>query len=225
MWIKKTAVLAITGSLFLASCTTQNPYTGQEQVSDTAIGAGIGAAVGAIGGLLIGGGDGNVRRNRALIAAGVGALAGGAVGNYMDRQAADIRKELQGTGVSVTRSGESIILNMPGNITFPTNQSAINASFYPVLNSVATVLKKYDKTIVDVYGFTDSTGSADYNMKLSKERALSVANYLLNQGVTPPERFVVQGFGEQNPIASNDTEQGRAANRRVEVQIQPYTGT
>ena len=214
----KQIVLAGVALSFLAGCTTTDPYTGEQKVSNTAGGAVIGAIAGAGVGLLAGGND---RRN-ALVGAGIGALAGGAIGNYMDRQEAELRAQLQGTGVSVTRHGNQIILNMPSNITFNTDQDAVKAQFYSVLNSVAIVLRKYNQSLVDIYGFTDSTGSPQHNLDLSQRRAQSVANYLGGQGIDP-RRFYVTGYGETNPIASNATEAGRAQNRRVEIQISPLT--
>ncbi len=204
-------------SLLLGACQTTNPYTGQQQTTNTAKGAGIGAAAGAVIGALAGG-----SRKSALIGAGVGVLAGGAVGNYMDKQEAQLRQQLQGTGVSVTRNGDNLILNMPGNVTFATNQSDVNASFYPVLNSVALVLKQYEKTMIDVVGHTDSTGSMQLNMQLSQARASSVGMYLQNQGVLA-QRIQTQGVGPQYPIASNETPEGRAQNRRVELILRPLT--
>lgn len=218
--MKKTIALAAAGALALAACTT-DPYTGERKASKTGMGAGVGAAVGAIGGALIGGGD---ARTRALIGAGIGALAGGAVGNYMDRQEAELRRRLERTGVGVTRVGDNIILDMPSNVTFDVDRAEINAGFYEELNSVAIVLDEYDKTLVDVTGHTDSTGSADYNMDLSRRRAQSVAEYLASQGVDR-RRLLVTGMGEAQPIASNDTEAGRAQNRRVEIQIAPLVAT
>jgi len=216
--LKKMAIMVTMGS-FLAGCTTTNPYTGERQMSKTAGGAAIGAAAGALGGLFVGGSS-RAQRNAVLIGAGLGALTGGAIGNYMDRQEADLRDQLQGTGVSVTRNGDQIILNMPGNITFNTNQDAVKSQFYDVLNSVAIVLNKYNQSIVDVFGFTDSTGSVAYNQDLSERRALSVAQYLNGRGVDS-RRISVVGYGQSNPIASNATEVGRAQNRRVEIQIAP----
>jgi len=209
------AVLLV--SLLLGACQTTNPYTGQQQTSNTAKGAGVGAAAGAVIGALAGG-----SRKSALIGAGVGVLAGGAVGKYMDKQEAQLRQQLQGTGVSVTRNGDNLILNMPGNVTFPTNQSDVNASFYPVLNSVALVLKQYDKTMIDVVGHTDSTGTMQLNMQLSQARASSVGTYLQSQGILPA-RIATQGVGPQYPIASNDSVEGRAQNRRVELILRPLT--
>jgi outer membrane protein OmpA-like peptidoglycan-associated protein len=204
-------------SLLLGACQTTNPYTGQQQTSNTAKGAGIGAAAGAVIGALAGG-----SRKSALIGAGVGVLAGGAVGNHMDKQEAELRQQLAGTGVSVTRNGDNLVLNMPGNITFPTGQSDVNAGFYPVLNSVALVLKKYEKTMIDVVGHTDSTGTMQLNMQLSQQRAASVGMYLQNQGILA-QRILTQGVGPQYPIASNDTPEGRAQNRRVELILRPLT--
>ncbi len=208
-------------ALIAAGCTT-DPYTGQQKVSNTAGGAVIGAGLGALTGLAVGG-SGASQREAALIGAGVGALAGGAIGAYMDNQEAELRAQLQGTGVSVTREGDYIILNMPSNITFATDQDAVSSSFYPTLNSVALVLKKFNRTLVDVNGHTDSTGNDDYNLALSERRALSVANYLNAQGVDG-RRFSVKGYGEAHPIASNDTPQGRALNRRVEIRLAPIEG-
>ncbi|MCT6872117.1 MAG: OmpA family protein [Bartonella sp.] len=216
--LKKLGILVLSGS-FLAACTTTNPYTGETQVSKTASGATIGAVAGALGGLMVGGSS-RAQRNAVLIGAGVGALGGGLIGNYMDRQEAELRAQLQGTGVSVTRYGDQIRLNMPGNITFNTDQDAVRQQFYPVLNSVAIVLKKFNKSLVDVGGFTDSTGSLQHNQDLSQRRALSVANYLNSQGIDG-RRLSVQGYGPANPIASNGTAEGRSQNRRVEIQISP----
>lgn len=211
-----TSVVALLA--FTAACTTTDPFTGQQRISNTAGGAGIGAVAGAALGTLAGGDD---RRN-ALIGAGIGALAGGGIGAYMDNQQAELRAQLQGTGVSVTRVGNNIILNMPSNITFASDQDAINAGFYPTLNSVVLVLKKFNQTLIDVYGHTDSTGSDTYNLDLSQRRAQSVASYLSGQGVNG-QRFAVQGFGETRPVADNGSDAGRALNRRVEIQLVPIT--
>ena len=206
--------------LGVSACTTVNPYTDEKQASKLAIGAGIGAAGGALIGLLTS--NSKDRQRNVLLGAGIGALAGGSVGYYMDVQEAKLRQRLRGSGVSVSRVGNQIVLNMPGNVTFQTNSSDINAGFYEVLNSVAIVLKEYKKTTVDVIGHTDSVGSASYNQQLSEQRARSVAEYLATQQIIP-ERLLVAGRGESQPIASNDTPEGRAKNRRVEIQIAPLT--
>lgn len=215
--MNKKLICGLVAATFLGACTT-DPYTGEQKVSNTAGGAAIGALAGAALGTLAGGND---RRN-ALIGAGVGAIAGGLVGSTMDQNEAELRAQLQGTGVSVTRAGDQIILNMPSDITFATDQDSVKAGFYPVLNSVALVLKKFNRTVVDVYGHTDSTGSDEHNFDLSQRRALSVANYLAGQGVDS-RRFAVTGFGKTRPIASNNTQAGRAQNRRVEIQLSPLT--
>ncbi|MBC7151608.1 MAG: OmpA family protein [Rhizobium sp.] len=216
--IKKMSILAC-AAICLTACTTTDPYTGQQKTSNLAGGAVLGAALGAVGGAVIGGG-GRDSRNGALIGAGIGALAGGAIGNYMDNQEAELRAQLQGTGISVTRMGDRIILNMPSNITFATDQDQVMPQFYPTLNSVAIVLRKFDKTLIDVNGHTDSTGSVAHNEALSERRAMSVASYLNSQGVDP-RRVSALGFGPSQPVASNATAEGRAQNRRVEIQIAP----
>lgn len=216
--IKKISILAC-AAIYLTACTTTDPYTGQQKTSNLAGGAVLGAALGAVGGAVIGGG-GRDSRNGALIGAGIGALAGGAIGNYMDNQEAELRAQLQGTGISVTRMGDRIILNMPSNITFATDQDQVMPQFYPTLNSVAIVLRKFDKTLIDVNGHTDSTGSVAHNEALSERRAMSVASYLNSQGVDP-RRVSALGFGPSQPVASNATAEGRAQNRRVEIQIAP----
>src|SRR5690606_25149273 len=173
----------------------------------------------AVGGVIIGGSN---KRKSALIGAGIGALAGAGVGAYMDAQEAKLRRQLQGTGVSVTRDGNNIILNMPGNITFDTDSPVIRAEFDEVLKSVALVLKEYNKTYVDVIGHTDSTGSLAHNQRLSEQRAESVANALVARGVIR-ERIMTRGLGPNYPIADNATPQGRALNRRVEIALVPIT--
>lgn len=218
----KKSILALSAVAFLIAACSTDPYTGEKKISNTAIGAGAGAALGTIGGLIIGKTTSASTRKSMLIGAGVGALAGGGVGLYMDTQEKKLRKRLEATGVSVTRDGDSIVLNMPSNITFDVDQSDIKPDFYQVLNSVGLVLKEYDKTIIDVAGHTDSDGSDAYNQQLSERRAASVANYLVAQNLRP-ERFQVLGLGETRPIASNNTEDGKALNRRVEIRIVPLT--
>ena len=215
--IKKIAIAA-SAAAFLAGCTS-NPYTGEQQMSRTAGGAAIGALAGAGVGLLTGGYS---DRTNALIGAGVGALAGGAIGAYMDNQESELRGYLQGTGVSVTRQGDNIILNMPSNVTFATDQDQVTSSFYQTLNAVALVLNKYHPTLVDINGHTDSTGSLQHNPGLSQRRAQSVGSYLVSQNVDG-RRFAIQGFGPSQPVASNATPDGRAQNRRVEIHLVPLT--
>lgn len=222
--LARAGILAATAAaVLLAGCYSTNPYSGERQVSKTAKGAGIGAAAGAVAGILSGD-DSRERRKRALIGAGVGALAGGSVGQYMDRQEARLRAELEGTGVSVTRVGNNITLNMPGNITFETSSADLRPEFFGVLNSVEKVLKEYNQTLIEVAGHTDSTGSAEYNQKLSERRASTVAQYLQSRGIDP-QRIMTVGAGMTRPIASNDTPEGRQQNRRVELTLEPITAS
>ena len=214
-------IAVITVACVISACTTLDPYTREEKTSNAAKGAAIGAAAGAAVGLITGD-DSAERKKRALIGAGVGAVAGGGVGLYMDNQEMKLRKELEGTGVSVTRIGDNITLNMPGNITFAFNSSDISADFYPVLDSVSKVLKEFDKTFVEVAGHTDDIGSESYNQGLSERRAASVAAYLRSRQIMS-ERIIIIGVGEARPVASNSTEAGRAQNRRVELTIVPVT--
>jgi len=213
--------LAVSLLVAVSACTTLDPYTREEKTSNAAKGAGIGAATGAAIGLLTGD-DSAERKKRALILAGAGAVAGGGVGYYMDQQEMELRQKLEGTGVSVTRDGDNITLNMPGNVTFAVDSSDISADFYPVLNSVALVLNEYEKTMVEVAGHTDSTGSASYNQQLSQLRATSVSSYLSGHEVRV-DRMMTLGAGESRPIASNDSQAGRQQNRRVEITIVPIT--
>lgn len=218
-----TRLMALSAALALAltACTTTDPYTGEQQTSNTAKGAAIGAIAGAVVGIATGN-SAKQRRNRALLGAGVGALSGAAIGNYMDRQEAALRRKLEGTGVSVVRHGDNITLNMPGNITFDHDSAALNAQFFKVLNGVAAVLKEYEKTIIEVAGHTDSTGSDAYNQRLSERRAQSVAEYLQGQGIRSM-RIITEGYGEQYPVATNETAAGRQQNRRVELTLAPIT--
>jgi outer membrane protein OmpA-like peptidoglycan-associated protein len=214
---KRVLAAMLAAALALPACTTTNPYTGEKEINKTSKGAGIGALAGIATAILVGG-----NRKALLLGAGIGALAGGGIGLYMDKQADKLRLQLQSTGVSVTRNGDSIILNMPGNVTFATNSSNVSADFYKVLDSVALVLNEYDKTYVDIIGHTDSTGALQYNQTLSEARASSVARYLESQKVVS-QRIITRGAGPSSPIASNDTPEGRALNRRVEIVLTPLT--
>jgi outer membrane protein OmpA-like peptidoglycan-associated protein len=218
--MKSKAALGILAALALTACSTTDPYTGQSKISNTTGGAAIGALGGAVGGAIIGAATGTDPRVGALIGAGIGGLGGAAVGSYMDQQEAELRAQLASTGVSVTRNGAQIILNMPSNITFAVNQSAINPAFQQTLVSVAIVLQKYNKTLVDIAGHTDSDGSSEFNNTLSQQRAQSVGSFLGQQGVDT-RRLHIIGYGESQPIASNASEAGKAQNRRVEIYISP----
>jgi len=214
------AALAVTlAAGLMAGCQTTDPYTGEKKTTSATFGALIGAGAGAAIGM-ISGRDARERRQRAMVGAGIGALSGGAVGAYMDRQEEELRRQMRDSGVTVTRKGEDIVLNMPGNITFRSGSADLNSQFFKVLDGVASVAKKYDKTIIEVAGHTDNVGDANYNKQLSQRRASAVAQYLMSKGVME-SRILTAGGGEEHPIASNSTEQGRAANRRVEMTLAP----
>lgn len=207
----------VSGALAVSGCTT-NPYTGEREAGKSAIGAGLGSLVGAgIGALSSSKKD---RGKGALIGAAAGAALGGGVGYYMDVQEAKLRDKMRGTGVSVTRQGDNIVLNMPNNVTFDSNSSNLKPAGANTLTGVAMVLKEYPKTAVNVVGFTDSTGTRALNMRLSQQRAESVASGLILQGVAQ-NRLRTQGMGPDNPVASNSTEAGKAQNRRVEITLSP----
>ncbi len=213
--MKKFLIFALIASV-LSSCATVNPYTGEAQTSKAVWGTAIGAATGAATGALVSGNRGA----GALVGGLAGAAIGGGTGYYLDVQEAELRQELASTGVSVVRESDNIRLVMPGNITFKTDSSDINASFYATLNSVAKVLNKYDDSTVMVLGYTDNTGTDAYNQTLSQQRANAVAAYLQGQGVKA-SRFEIMGMSSSNPIANNSTASGRQQNRRVEIKIIP----
>ncbi|HEY5804976.1 MAG TPA: OmpA family protein [Lysobacter sp.] len=233
----KIAFAALAMTAVLAGCVTSQPYgqqypqsqypqnpppqqQGQQQgMSKTGKGALIGALAGVAAGLLSGD-DATERRQRALVGAGVGGLAGAAIGNYQDRQERALRDQMAGTGVDVVRDGNNITLNMPSGITFDFDKSNLKPEFYPVLDNVARTLQEYNQTIVEVAGHTDSVGSDAYNQKLSEQRANAVSGYLTSRGLMR-DRFIVVGAGESRPVASNDSESGRAQNRRVEITLVP----
>ena len=207
----KKLVLMLMLVSFVSACAT-DPYTGESKVSKTAWGTGIGALAGAGIGALVGGEKG------AAWGAGIGAAAGAGTGAYMDIQARKLRQELLNTGVQVSTENNQIRLIMPSNITFATDSAVFNPSFNPVLDSVAKVLKEYNKTIIQVTGYTDNTGSLAYNNTLSQKRASAVATYLINRGIAS-SRISATGMGPSNPIATNSTAAGREQNRRVEINI------
>ncbi|HTN35372.1 MAG TPA: OmpA family protein [Marinobacter sp.] len=216
--MKKTVFAFAIATVTLSGCMTYDPYTGEEKVSK----ATTGSIIGAVGGAAVGAATSSKsdRGKGALIGAAGGAAIGGGIGYYMDKQEAELRHKLQGTGVSVVRNGDQIELVMPGNVTFDVNQASIKPSFSGTLESVALVLKEFNKTIIQVDGHTDSSGSQSYNQLLSEKRANSVRDFLLNQGVEPKRTRAV-GYGSRQPIASNDTPAGREQNRRVELTLVP----
>ncbi|MET1255326.1 OmpA family protein [Aliikangiella maris] len=207
----KIAITLIASSLALGGCKTLDPYTGEQKTSSAVKYGAIGAAICGI----IGSRKSSKRARNAALGCGI---VGASIGAYMDSQEKKLRESLEQTGVSIQREGDQIRLIMPGNITFATNQSSVQSSFHPVLNSVVTVLREYEETIIEVEGYTDSTGSWSHNMTLSEARAKAVSNYLQGGGIIT-QRLITTGKGPNNPIANNDTAEGRAQNRRVEIRI------
>jgi len=199
------------------ACTTTDPYSSAPRRNNTGTGVIAGALGGALLGYLTNTSNSEEGRKNALIGAGIGALGGAAVGQYMDRQQRELEAELSGSGVGVAR------LRMPSDVTFASNQSSINTRFYTTLDDVAGVLNRYDQSIVDIVGHADSDGADDYNLNLSRQRASSVAQYLVSRNVLA-DRLYVDGRGESAPIASNATVEGKAQNRRVEILIRPFRG-
>ena len=221
--IKAGVVAAIVVSM-LAGCAS---YTGQTNDPNDPnrtkrgelIGAGVGAAVG-----LLAGTSAKNRREKAMLGAGIGALAGGGIGAYQDRQEAELRRQTAGTGVDVQRDGDVIKLNLPDGVTFDFNKTDVKPQFYPALNNIAHTISQYNQTIVEINGHTDNVGTVAVNQRISEQRAQSVANYLSSQGVQSV-RMETHGYNFQYPIADNNTDAGRAANRRVEIRLVPLTNT
>jgi outer membrane protein OmpA-like peptidoglycan-associated protein len=216
LYTKASAAAIAAAMVATAACTT-NPYTGQREINRTAVGAVLGAGAGYVLGDIVGG-----RNDRAekIIGAGIGAIAGGAIGAYMDRQEAQLRRQTAGTGIDIVREGDELLLRMPAGITFDFDSFAIRPEFRATLDQVAQTLVSHPQTYVDVLGHTDSVGSAAYNQRLSEQRARAVADHLAARGVNPA-RIGTRGYGFTMPIATNDTEAGRAQNRRVEIKIVP----
>ncbi|TXH99291.1 MAG: OmpA family protein [Pseudomonas sp.] len=209
----------------LTGCASQNPYDSQGQqgstgMSKTAKYGGLGAVAGAVAGAAI---NHDNRGKGALIGAAVAGAAGAGYGYYADKQEAELRRSMQGTGVEVQRQGDNIQLIMPGNITFATDSADIASSFYSPLNNLASSFRQYNQNSIEIVGHTDSTGNHAYNVGLSQRRAQSVANYLMAQGVDS-SRLSTRGMGPDQPVASNATADGRAQNRRVEVTLRPLPG-
>ena len=202
----------------VSGCTTINPYSGEEQTSNAVKGGAIGAATGALVGVLSS--SKKDRGKGALIGAASGAALGGGIGYYMDVQEAKLRQKMKGTGVSVTRSGDQIILNMPNNVTFDSSASQLKPAGANTLSGVAMVLKEYEDTRVHIIGHTDSSGSRELNMRLSEQRAESVGTALITMGVDA-SRLSMSGVGPDQPVASNSTAAGKAQNRRVTLTLSP----
>lgn len=225
MFTTRRLIVAALAVATLSGCASQNPYENQGQaprqgMSKTATYGGLGALAGAVAGAAI---SHNNQGKGALIGAAVAGAAGAGYGYYVDKQEAELRRSMEGTGVQVQRQGDSINLVMPGNITFATNSADIASNFYGPLNNLASSFKQYNQNNIEIVGHTDSTGSHQYNVNLSQLRAQSVANYLVAQGVEPG-RLSSRGMGPDQPVASNATEAGRSQNRRVEIKLTPIPG-
>lgn len=209
-----TSAAAVLSLVAVSACVT-DPNTGEKKVSRTAIGGVGGAGLGYLLGSVIGG------KTARILGAGIGGVAGGVVGYQMDKQIKELKEQTAGSGVDVTQEGNGILVNLP-DVTFAVNSTEISPSFQATLDKVALSMKQYPNSLIDVYGHTDSTGSDAYNMDLSKRRADSVGRYLIMRGVSST-RIQTQGMGESYPVATNDTPEGRALNRRVEIKITPVT--
>jgi outer membrane protein OmpA-like peptidoglycan-associated protein len=216
----RTVAAAIVALAATTACTT-DPYTGQQHINRTA----VGIAAGALGGYLLGdlvGGHND--RTEQIVGAGIGAIAGGAVGAYMDRQEAELRRQTAGTGVDVLRQGDDLVLRMPSSVTFDVDHWEVKPQFHAVLDDVGRTLGSYNQTYIDVLGHTDTTGTNEHNQALSERRAASVADYLGSRGVDRA-RMATRGYGETAPLYNpDDTDMKRAANRRVEIKIVPFRG-
>ncbi len=211
--MKNTLLLAGAASLVLVGCSDTGPQMGDKAKT----GAAIGAAVGLISGITTDD-DSNGKIKRAI----VGATVGGLIGNELDKQEAELREELGGSGALITNTGSELIVTLPEAITFATDSTAVRPSVRNSLVQLAANLNRYPDTGVDVVGHTDNVGSADYNQNLSARRADAVSSILTASGVDF-SRIRSYGRGESTPIASNDTATGRAQNRRVEIIITPST--
>lgn len=215
--LKKFGICLLTAS-FLSGCMTYDPYTDEEKVSKSTSGAVIGAVAGAVIGVATS--SKKDRAKGALIGAAAGGAIGGGAGYYMDKQEAALRHQLKDSGVRVVREGNEITLVMPGNITFETAKADIQSGFESTIHSLALVLEEFDKTAIQIVGHTDSTGSLGFNQTLSEQRAGSVKLALQARNIASG-RIHASGLGPRNPIATNDTPEGRQANRRVELKLLP----
>jgi outer membrane protein OmpA-like peptidoglycan-associated protein len=203
--------LSILSAFILTAC--EEMTTGPN--ANALKGVGIGAATGAIAGAVLGDDKKSI-----LIGTAAGAAIGGLIGNRLDKQEAALRDSLSSKGTTIRNTGSELIVTLPEGITFDVDSTYVRDGFRPEINKIAANLNEYSDTTVDVIGYTDSTGSEQYNQALSADRADAVTEVLLAQGVDAG-RIVSFGRGETEPRASNDTEDGRAQNRRVEIIIRP----
>lgn len=209
-----TSTAAIFALVTVSACVT-DPNTGERKISRTAIGGVGGAGLGYLLGSVIGG------KTARIVGAGIGGVAGGAIGYQKDKQIRELRESTAGSGIDVSDQGDGILLNLP-DVTFAVDSTEVSPAFRTALDRVAQSMVQYPDSLIDVYGHTDSTGSDQYNLDLSKRRADAVARYLTSRGVSSA-RIQTQGMGESYPVADNATAEGRARNRRVEVKITPVS--
>lgn len=213
--IQKPLILATVSLFALAAC---DPTLGPDERQRTGVGMGLGAILGGLAGSQIGdGGAGNV-----IVGAAAGAALGGAIGQSLDQQARDLRRSVDNENISVTNTGSELIVTMPQDILFATDSSAVRPDLQSDLFAVADNLRQYPNSTIDIIGHTDNTGSAAYNQDLSERRARAVANILRDGGVSG-NRIAAYGRGEDQPVATNLTAEGRALNRRVDIVIRPTT--
>jgi outer membrane protein OmpA-like peptidoglycan-associated protein len=206
---------ALAAILLISSGCATNP-DGTTEYKRTAIGALGGAAVGAGAGALIAG-RGH-RGTGALIGGVVGAAGGGAIGNYMDRQAAEMKRKLP--EAAIAREGDKLYVALSSGILFDVDKADVKPAARDSIARAAEVLVKYPDTYITVEGHTDSTGKPEYNQKLSERRADAVRDLLARDGV-PPSRMSIKGYGASDPVADNSTPEGRQSNRRVQLEIRP----
>ncbi len=216
MTFKTPLILATLGALSLSACVDPNAYPNDPNAR-TKNGAVLGGLLGAAAGIAVSG-DGDELKG-ALLGGAVGAATGAAIGSDLDRQAAELRGSLS-SNISVTNMGDYLVVNMPQDLLFATDSANLSGNLVGDLRAVASSLMKYPNSNIEVIGHTDNVGGAAYNQDLSQRRAVAVAEVLRNSGV-PSGRIATYGRGEDAPVASNQTDYGRAQNRRVEIIIRP----
>lgn len=215
MIFKSPALLGLAGVALLAGC-VQDPYRYEDPYARTKGAAATGAVIGGLIGAKSGGDD---RLAKAVIGAAAGAAIGGAIGHSLDQQAADLRAQMSANS-TVVNNGNTLVVTMPQDILFATDSATLRPDLQGDIRAVAANLVRYPNSRVEVIGHTDNTGEAAYNQDLSDRRARSVAGVLMSGGV-PGARIAAYGRGEDQPIASNLTPEGRQQNRRVEIVIRP----
>ncbi len=216
MMFKTPILLSAVAAIGLTACVDPN-YAPQDPNARTKNGAVIGGVIGALAGATSKGDD---KLAKAVVGGAIGAAIGGAIGQSLDQQAADLRGSIGNSNISVTNYGDYLVVNMPQDVLFATDSATLRPDLTRDIKTVAANLLKYPNSKIEVVGHTDNSGSAAYNQDLSQRRAVSVANVLRESGV-PNSRIAAYGRGEDQPIASNLSAEGRAKNRRVEIIIRP----